>query len=51
MTYVPDPIAVANARQSEFYRLADLRGENDRADVTSGSGYSRFDYDQEDEDR
>lgn len=44
MTYVPDPIAVHNARQSAFYAAADAAGTNDRADVTSGSGYSASDY-------
>lgn len=39
-----DPVVAANARQSEFYARADRDGTNDRADVTGGSGYSRYDY-------
>lgn len=42
-----DPIAEFNKAQSDFYRKADAQGRNDRADVTTGSGVSRFDYEEE----
>lgn len=37
-----DPIAEFNKHQSDFYRKADAQGRNDRSDVTSGNGVSRF---------
>lgn len=38
-----DPIALWNAKQSDYFARQDALGLNDRADVTSGSGISRFD--------
>lgn len=37
-----DDIAAWNKAQSDFYRKAAAQGRNDRADVTSGNGVSRF---------
>lgn len=37
-------VAASNARQSAFYAAADAAGTNDRADVTTGDGTSRFDH-------
>lgn len=39
-------IAAWNKAQSDFYRKADAQGRNDRGDVTSGTGYSRYGADQ-----
>lgn len=49
-----DEIAAWNKAQSDFYRKVDAQGHNDRADVTSGDGVSRFAdagtfYEEEDE--
>lgn len=40
-----DPISESNARQSAFF--ASLGSRNDRASVTGGSGYSPYDYEEE----
>jgi hypothetical protein len=39
---IEDDITVDLARQNRFYRDAEKNGSNDRADVTSGDGISRF---------
>jgi hypothetical protein len=40
---VEDDITAVLERQNRFYRDAEKNGSNDRADVTSGDGISRFD--------
>lgn len=42
--WAAEAVVAANARQSAFFASADRDGTNDRADVTGGSGYSRYDY-------
>lgn len=47
MDCVVHGIAASNKAQSDALAAADRAGTNDRADVTSGSGYSRYDHDEE----